>query len=133
MLPSEDLTKEVLELKKENEKLTKELKKNQSFAPEGTEDLSSGDDLFEVNYNLSAVGEDWKIQTVTYTSKTSLSWNQMFAEISPLMIDETTEESLKQKINVLIRKMTVEKLTKDLKKEKRHPESFSYTTLIFKL
>jgi hypothetical protein len=125
LLPSEDITKEILELKKENEKLSRELQKNQSLAPQGTEDLSSGDDLFKIKFNVSALGEDWKIKSATYTSEVSLTWNQIFAEISPLLIDETTEDVLKQKINLLIRKTTIDKLTKDLKKDKRYPDSFS--------
>jgi hypothetical protein len=124
LLPSEELTKELLKLKKENETLRNELKKSSSLAPEGTENLSSGDDAFEIGFAFSAKGEDWRISTETYYEKTSLTWNEIFAEISPLLIDEITEDILKQRINGIIRRKTYRQLEEKIKKDKRKPETF---------
>lgn len=124
LLPSEELTKELLEIKKENEKLIFEISKNKSLAPEGTENLSSGEDSFEVSFIFSAKSDDWRKSTIQYSSTTNLTWNEIFSEISPLLIDETTEDILKQKINGIIRKKTFDELTKKMKKEERSVENF---------
>ncbi len=50
LLPSEDTTKEILELKKKIEFLEKELVQSQIQAPKGTEMLSQGEDIFKIEY-----------------------------------------------------------------------------------
>jgi len=124
-LPSEESTKEILELTKQVELLKAELEKAKTKAPEGTELLSQGDDKIELNFSFTAQGNDWRIDDVKYTSKTELSWNEIFGEISPLMIDETQELPIRSKINQLIKDKEYDKLEKKFKKEERFPASFS--------
>ena len=123
-LPSEDATKEILELKKLNESLQIELEKTKGKAPEGTENLSSGDDPIVVNFSFTAKG-DWRIGSESYTAKVELKWNEIFSEISPLMIDESTEGTFKSKVNEIIRKKRFEDLAKKFKKDERVPVDFS--------
>lgn len=123
-LPSEDTAKEILELKKQNELLQLEIAKTKDKAPEGTENLSSGEDTIEVNFSFTAKG-DWRVGSDKYASKVVLVWNEIFAEISPLMIDETTEGTIKGKINEIIRKKRIEDLAKKFKKEEKVPVEFS--------
>lgn len=123
-LPSEDLTKEILELKKQNELLQLEIEKTKSKAPEGTNNLSSGSDTIEINFSVTAAG-NWEVGSERYTSKVVLSWDEIFAEISPLMIDETNESVIKAKINEIIRKKRFDDLHKQFKKDKRTPTEFS--------
>ena len=47
-LPTEDSTKEILELRKEIDSLKQQLNNNRSSAPEGTEDLSKGEEKIEI-------------------------------------------------------------------------------------
>ena len=117
-LPTEDNAKEILELTKEIEFLKSELAKNLTSAPEGTENLSQGDEQIEFGFSLFAQG-NYPIKSVSYQSNISISWNEIFAQISPLMIDECTEEILKTKINQTIRSIKYVDLTERLKKEKR--------------
>ena len=124
LLPSEELTKELLELKKENEILKNELRKSSSLAPEGTENFSSGDDSFGIGFRFLAKGLDYTVSSVFYDTKTTLTWNEIFAEISPSLIDETTEDVLKQKLNEIIRKKTYHELEKKVEKEERKPQDF---------
>lgn len=123
-LPSEDTAKEILELKKQNELLQLEIAKTKDKAPEGTENLSSGEDTIEINFSFTAKG-DWRVGSDKYTSKVDLVWNEIFAEISPLMIDETTEGAIKGKLNEIIRKKRIEDLVKKFKKEEKVPVDFS--------
>lgn len=122
-LPSEDITKEILDLKKQNELLIKEVQNSKTKAPEGSEDLSSGGDLIEINFVVKAEG-DWKIGSEKYSSKVDLSWNEIFAEISPLMIDDAVESSIKSKINQLIRKKRFKDLEVKFAKDDRIPTDF---------
>lgn len=124
-LPSEESTKEILELTKQVEHLKIELEKAKTKAPEGTELLSQGNDKIKLNFSFTAQGDDWRIKDVKYTSTTELSWDEIFGEISPLMIDESPESPIRSKINQLIRDKEYEKLQKKFKKEERFPTSFS--------
>lgn len=122
-VPSEDSTKEILELTKEIENLRKQLGKSSTNAPEGTEQLSQGDDEIVVEFTFTARGE-WQVGSEKYQSKTTLTWNQVFAEISPLLIDECPEPVLRSKINDVIFAKKYADLEKQVKKDDRVPMDF---------
>jgi hypothetical protein len=124
-LTSEESTKEILELTKQVELLKVALEKTKTKAPEGTELLSQGDDKVDLNFSFTAEGRNWEIKNVDYTSKTELSWNEIFGEISPLMIDESQELPIRNKINQLIQNKEYKRLEEKFKKEKRFPSGFS--------
>lgn len=124
-LPSIDATKEILELTKENERLKEEIRKSQSIAPEGTEGLSSGDDTFEVKFQYTGRGTTYSIGNKTYTLSKKLTWNEIFAEISPLLIDETTEDVLKIKISNLILSKSNQVIIKQLNEDSRKLSDFT--------
>jgi len=109
-LPTEEATKEILELKKQVEELTKELQENSENAPRGTEDLAQGEDTIELFYTVITTNktssmyvsfEDEKFDSKSF--KVAVSWNEIFRDISPLMIDEASESSLKDKLLELCR------------------------------
>ncbi|MGS2763776.1 DUF4062 domain-containing protein [Sinomicrobium sp. M5D2P9] len=123
-LPTEDSTKEILELTKQVENLKLELEKSKTKAPEGTEFLSQGDDKIEVNFTFKAQG-DWRTGNESYSVSTQISWDEIFGEISPLMIDETSERPIRVKLNELIRNKTFKELSEKVKKDERVPTEFS--------
>jgi hypothetical protein len=59
-VPTEDVTKEILELRKTIEQLDAELRLSKTKAPEGTENLSQGDDKVKINFSFTAAGNDWQ-------------------------------------------------------------------------
>lgn len=122
-VPTEDSAKEILELTKELESLRKELGKSNTSAPEGTEQLSQGDDEIEIEFTFTAKG-DWEVGSEKYQSKAKMSWNEIFGEISPLMIDECQESVLRAKINEIIVRKKYKDLEKESKKDKRVPVDF---------
>ena len=122
-VPIEDSAKEILELTKELESLKKELGKSMNSAPEGTEQLSQGDDEIEIEFTFASKG-DWQVGSKKYQSKAKLTWNEIFAEISPLMIDECQESVLRLKINEIIVRKRYKDLEKESKKENRVPVDF---------
>lgn len=122
-LPTEDSAKEILELTKQVDRLELELKKSKTEAPEGTEALSQGDDLINLKFAFTAEG-DWRVGSRSYQSTVDLSWNEVFGEISPLMIDEAPEDIIKDKINSVIRGLKSKELAERAKKDKRFPTNF---------
>ena len=124
-LPSEESTKEILELTKQVELLKIELAKTKTKAPEGTEELSQGNDIIELNYTFTAQGNNYRIKSLKYDTTLKLTRDEIFGEISPLMIDESSERPIRNKINLLIRDKEYKKLEKQLKKDERYPSDFS--------
>lgn len=126
LLPSEDTIKEILQLKSEIEVLKLELEKAKNVAPEGTEDLSQGIDKNEFSFKFNARATDWRItdRDKYFTSVLTCSWDEIFAEISPLLIDEASENALRIKVNSLIEKKYYADLNKKFKKEGRIPQDF---------
>lgn len=126
LLPSEDTTKEILSLKSEIDLLKLELEKSRNAAPEGTENLSQGNDNTEISYSFNAYGKTWNIEPRNqyYSDKLKTSWNDIFAAISPLMIDEVNESALRVKVNDFIEDKRKDVLKKQLEKKNRYPREF---------
>ena len=126
LIPSEDTTKEILQLKTEVEQLKSELERAKNVAPQGTENLSQGSDKNEINFQFNAYGNTWDVspRDSYYKSKLVCSWDELFAEISPLMIDEVSETTLKSKVNEFIQEKRTNDLSKQFKKDDRFPTEF---------
>ncbi|MBU0623002.1 MAG: DUF4062 domain-containing protein [Gammaproteobacteria bacterium] len=92
---------EVLKLRKNIEDLESKLREARLSAPIGSERLSQGSDLFNVEYKFESV--DQKSQGWTWTLDFDVSWNHVFYDIGPLMIDEATESELRQGLNKMVR------------------------------
>lgn len=104
-----DSASEILNLRKKIE----ELEKKEDFEPSGTENLQQGNDFFNVNYTFSVKDAekdnsgpfmfDILDRGQSYQAKTkSITWNDIFYSVSPLMINESTEPELINSINKLI-------------------------------
>lgn len=112
-LPSEESTKEILSLTKQVEQLTTTLNKVESQGPSGTEDLSQGEDRIDLRFRfkIGSIKTGFK----PYSSSEDYSWNEIFFEISPLMIHEANEAAIKEKINTIIRRDSHARLKEGLK------------------
>ncbi len=83
---------EVLRLKKTIEDLQAQLAESQTTAPKGTEELAQGDEEYPVDVAFQTrekSGESWNNNRTI-----SLSWNEIFEELGPLMLDEATDMQL---------------------------------------
>jgi hypothetical protein len=111
-LPSEETTKELLDLKNEVERLKGELEKTTTKAPEGIEELSQGDDKVIIKYSLK---DGWSVygKDEFGFGEVWASWNEIFTVISPLMIDESAERPLVVQLNNLITKKIKEQPHQD--------------------
>jgi Domain of unknown function (DUF4062) len=110
-LPTEDASKEILELKRQIEYLNKEVISYSENAPKGSEFLEQGADKIQIEYsytttsreNSFVISFDNEVKYETKTFTVNLTWDELFKTISPLMIDETNESSLKEKLLELCR------------------------------
>lgn len=120
-LPSEDLTNEILSLKNENELLKQELKNAVNNIPEGAEDLSQGDDKLKIKFQFLGTGKNYNVEPYTqyYEGFVEITWNKLFATISPLMIDEVNEIVLKKKVSEFIANEGIEAVKEDMDKANR--------------
>jgi hypothetical protein len=130
-LPSEDATKEMLELRKQIEFLNAELEKAKTKEPEGTEKLSKGEDEVNIDFSFTGKGDMWNVESVRYTSSLTCTWDRIFYEISPIMIDEALEGKLKEKINAFIRASVYKRLEEELKAEQRNPKDIEIADSTF--
>lgn len=99
-LPSADATKELLELREKVLLLENELRDSKTEAPKGSETLQQGEDVFELTYDYEQKDSMWNWKRKS--GKFELTWNELFYLISPLMVDEANEYSLKSAIDNFI-------------------------------
>lgn len=100
-IPSEDITNELLKLRRRIEELETELETERKRPPKDSEKYAQGDQFFQIKYIFSTRGEK-EIFSERYEDKTFLTWNNVFSYISPSMLDENAEYGLKKRINSFI-------------------------------
>jgi len=91
-VPDEKVMNEVIRLRQRVEELETLLEKTASQAPEGSDKLAQGPDLFEIFY-AKRYGLDDTVQ-----GSVRISWDDLFCLIAPMMIDEARESHLVQAI-----------------------------------
>lgn len=98
-VPKEATIKEILTLKTQVTELQSELESVKSSPPPGTEDLLQGDDPFEVEVTFTARAPDADYYDKThYQGTISPSWNDIFASVAPVLINEATEKTLRNEL-----------------------------------
>jgi len=100
LVPDKESSLEILELRKEIEKLQKKLQEARTQAPPGTEKLAQGEDMFEISYNCKSEKAyetyNWDNQSI------EVSWDFIFYHISPLMLNEAEQYQLKTTLNRVV-------------------------------
>ena len=99
-VPDEGAEKEIVRLRQKVEELEALLEKTASQAPEGSEELAQGGDLHEISYERR-YGHSGGVK-----GSVSVSWNELFSLIAPLMIDEAREWDLRRVIGDRIHRLT---------------------------
>jgi hypothetical protein len=110
-LPDESTVEEILRLRKRVEELEEQLRAASTQAPQGTESLSQGDDTFTIKFGFE--GRSVKdFGRKRYSDSFGTSWNSIFSAISPLMMDEASEEALRAGINDFVRAQNIGQVSK---------------------
>lgn len=97
---SDEANKKIILLQKENEELRITLNKIETSAPAGTENLQQGGDKVDIQLYYYYSKENYLTATVT--------WNEIFIILLPLMVGEASEESLNKALSKHLRSIYLE-------------------------
>lgn len=107
---SEDVSKELLLIRKENDDLKRKIDLSFLSPPVGTEGLSQGDEIF--NVTLRFLGKKGAYDSTNQTIKSGCTWNELFSSVSPILTNENTEKIIKETIIACAKKKSFEELIK---------------------
>lgn len=108
---------EILRLKKLAEELDARLQATRLHPPEGTDALAQGDDKFGFSFSFSVKTPGVFLDKgKTHSLKAVSTWNQIFAAISPKLIDELSEPAMRVAVNNFVAALVYP----DLAKKKEH-------------
>ncbi|PBI91468.1 hypothetical protein BKP43_25250 [Variovorax boronicumulans] len=91
---------EVLRLRRQVEELEAKLAASRRSAPPGTEALSQGAEELSIDYHFGSMdgnGQGW-----TWNLSVDVSWDEIFYDLGPNLIDETSEGALRASMNRMI-------------------------------
>lgn len=101
-IPSGTSLSDILKLKDRVAELELELQKAITTPPPGTEDLYQGTDTFRLNLAFSAVpsgAPDYSSARLAYTATVNPTWNEIFAGVAPVLINEASEPDFRLAFN----------------------------------
>lgn len=98
MVPDEPAAEEILRLQKAIDDLHAQLTAARTEAPDGTERLAQGEDETRVTCSFAAQKPKDYTTRRSYTFGVPITWNEVFAVMAPLMIDEAPEAFLKNSL-----------------------------------
>ena len=104
-MPSSDTVTEIIRLQRHVHELETELSRIATEPPEGTDDLAQGQEKFEFEFTYATVSD-----FQTQQGETSMTWDDLFAVLSPLMIDEANEKKLRFRLNGYLKEWAVGEL-----------------------
>lgn len=106
-MPTADATAEILRLREQIDQLTTELSKSETESPKGVEHLAQGDDKLELGceFETTGPGESGKRTSYTWTWDAKTTWNDIFFELSPLMLDEASTYQLKSRLGTFAKEL----------------------------
>lgn len=99
----EKSVQEIARLQKENEELKKRLEKLSVEAPAGTEKLKQGDDSVVIEFEYGMKGM-YDSRYAHDTREVGFTWNELFSEVSPLLISEASESDMRLLFKSLAKK-----------------------------
>ncbi len=102
LVPDVPAAEEILRLQKQIAVLEDSLATARTQAPEGTAVLAQGDDVFEVHCSFQCYPPDRTFEATSYTYQVDISWNSIFAAVSPIMINEAPEATLRSTMSDLV-------------------------------
>lgn len=113
-VPSDATVRDVLSLREQVSKLEAELLKIRTEAPPGIEDLMQEDDPFEIRYTFTARKPSAPYyDKVGYEATMKPTWDEIFAGVSPALIDETSELNLRKTFVLRFKAFAKEELSDD--------------------
>ena len=115
-MPTADATAEILRLREQIDQLTAELSISETESPKGIEHLAQGDDELELGCEFKTRGPDQVYGGLTNYSwdwNVKTTWNKIFFEMSPMMIDEAKTFQLKSRLETFVADILKEQMPKE--------------------
>lgn len=125
MVPEQSVTEEILKLRKQIEELETEAQATRVSGPAGSESLAQGEDRYKLNFSFVASPDQYAHHGTSYRYSVAVTWNEIFASISPLMISEAPEEQVLDGLNSLARETAVSDLSHKDGLENQHLMQFT--------
>jgi hypothetical protein len=116
----ENSLKEILILKKENEELRQQIEVSKTQAPKGTDNLSQGDENVDITFLARWYNEN--NEEFTEELMCQATWDEIFAYISPHLIDELKETDIKELITSYLKDF----LKDDLQEIEEYDDFYDY-------
>lgn len=91
---------EVLRLRKTIEDLQSQLAESQLNAPAGSEELAQGEESFPVDFTFEAFDKQRALWS--FNRQLDFSWNDIFQDLGPLMLDEAADDRLRVGLNQMV-------------------------------
>ena len=91
---------EVLLLRKTIEDLQNKLAETQVSGPKGSEELAQGEEPFPIDFTFEA--RDAKYAERSFEGQMEFTWNEIFEDLGPLMLDEATDDRIRAGLNRLV-------------------------------
>jgi hypothetical protein len=111
-VPSESATSEILALRRTIEDLERRLSSAATEAPEGAVLLAQGQDEASLKYAFIGSKDRYAHNGLRYSAEASISWDDIFSSLAPLMIDEADEPNIAKALNSLVRTREIARLAK---------------------
>lgn len=94
---SAEANREILALRKENDELKALLAKSKEDIPIGIEKLKQGDDIISIRCS-------YRTAFSSIIEKVETTWNKIISVVTPLMIDECSENDLSESLDAFLEK-----------------------------
>jgi hypothetical protein len=127
-VPTDATIRDVLVLRKRIAELESELKQVITEAPPGTEDLMQGDDTLKLIFTFQALQPEGNYNDLTtYRSTIKSTWDEIFAGISPVMINEASERNLQKAFLKLLEKLAMHQLNQNEELKEHRKSQFKFS------
>lgn len=100
LVPTRSSAEEILRLKRQIDELKGALEAVSSARPAEAIGLAQGDDKFSLSFAFDAENE--KGVTKRHSERLHITWNQLFAAISPVLLSEVTDIGLTRELNAFV-------------------------------
>lgn len=134
LLPDEDSSQEMLRLRKEIERLEEELQQASTSSDIDQAKLAQGDDLFEISF-VGEAGDFFDRASAQLSAE--YSWNTIFGELAPSLIDEESDVGMKNRLNAFLLRNHEEEVLRHCQGHHERPgctiDGSAYETIIVQL
>jgi hypothetical protein len=117
---SSEASSEILRLRRRIEELEAEMATAQTDAPKGTETLAQADDMFTIHCTFESRTTD-DYESHDWNWEIEASWNEIFYEVSPLMMHEASNIQLAARFGEFVHRRV-----KEIMPEKKEFEGHGY-------